>query len=616
MRHPTSLLALLLGLALPTMAAVPPAEQLLPADTLAVLSVPDATKYVATCKDSPAMRLWNDPAMRPFRDKLMAKLTKEAIEPLERELGIKLADYSALAQGQVTLALTQNGWQGTKDPLPALLLLLDTRDQSDQLKKTLAEVRKKLTDANKKFRSDKIRDVEFTTLALDATNASPDLPQISFGQSGSLLLVGTNPKALEQVLARLAGGGGGALADQADFQADQPVIREALTYGWINVTPAVAVGVKLAAQAPTGNAEGPKPDKIIAALGLTGVKTLAFGARQGPDGATVDMSMSVPADQRKGIFKLIATDPKDASVPAFVPASATQFSRWRLDGQKVWAALTATVNDISPGTFQNMIVATLEAAAKQKDPNFDLQKNVIANLGDDVVSYKQSPRGTSLEELGSPPAISLIGSANAEQLLQGIRGLINGVLSLPMLPIAGAEIKEREFLGRKIYSLPLPTTPGVGGNKPAERAIMMAASGGYVALSMDAAILEEYLRSSETKPKPLAETPGLADAAQKVGGTATGLFGYQNDAETVRSALEALRSNADLFDKMFALTPLAAKVKSDNGGSVLKEWVDFSLLPPSDQITKYFGITVYAGSMTPKAYLLKVYTPTPPQLKK
>jgi hypothetical protein len=164
--------------------------------------------------------------------------------------------------------------------------------------------------------------------------------------------------------------------------------------------------------------------------------------------------------------------------------------------------------------------------------------------------------------------------------------------------------------------LPLPTTPGVGGNKPAERAIMMAASGGYVALSMDAAILEEYLRSSETKPKPLAETPGLADAAQKVGGTATGLFGYQNDAETVRSALEALRSNADLFDKMFALTPLAAKVKSDNGGSVLKEWVDFSLLPPSDQITKYFGITVYAGSMTPKAYLLKVYTPTPPQLKK
>jgi hypothetical protein len=377
------------------------------------------------------------------------------------------------------------------------------------------------------------------------------------------------------------------------------VIREALSYGWINVTPAVAVGVKLAAQAPTG--DGPKPDKIIAALGLTGVKTLAFGARLGPDGATVDFSMAVPADQRKGLFKLIATEPKDASVPAFVPASVTQFSRWRLDGQKFWATLAATVNDISPGTFQNMIVTTLEAAAKQKDPNFDLQKNVIANLGDDVVSYKQSPRGTSLEELSSPPALSLIGSPNAEQLLQGIRGLINGVLSLPMLPIAGAEIKEREFLGRKIYSLPLPATPGVGGDKPAERSFMMAASGGYVALSMDAAILEEYLRSSETKPKPLAETPGLADAAQKVGGTGTGLFGYTNDAENIRAVLEALRSNADLFDKMFALTPLAAAVKSGDGGKTLKDWLDFSLLPPSDQIAKYFGISVYAGSMTPQS---------------
>ena len=67
---------------------------------------------------------------------------------------------------------------------------------------------------------------------------------------------------------------------------------------------------------------------------------------------------------------------------------------------------------------------------------------------------------------------------------------------------------------------------------------------------------------------------------------------------------------------MFALTPLAAAVKSTDGGKSLKDWLDFSLLPPSDQIVKYFGISVYAGRMTPTAYLLKVYTPTPPQLKK
>ena len=40
---------------------------------------------------------------------------------------------------------------------------------------------------------------------------------------------------------------------------------------------------------------------------------------------------------------------------------------------------------------------------------------------------------------------------------------------------------------------------------------------------------------------------GLADAAQKVGGMGTGLFGYENASETMRVTLEALKGRVLLL---------------------------------------------------------------------
>ena len=99
MKFTLFVLTLMVGLASSVAAAVPPAEQLLPADTLGVLSVPDWSKVVAARKDSPPMQLWNDPAMRPLRDKFLAKLAKDVIEPFERQVGVKLTNYSDLVQG-------------------------------------------------------------------------------------------------------------------------------------------------------------------------------------------------------------------------------------------------------------------------------------------------------------------------------------------------------------------------------------------------------------------------------------------------------------------------------------------------------------------------------------
>ena len=137
------LFAALLTLATPVNAAIPPVENLLPADTLFLLEAPDCAALRAASHQSPQWLFWNDPAMKPFHDKFVAKWEADFIAPLERDLGVKLDDFAGLPQGQFAFALTQNGWNGTNDANPGLLLLLDTKNKSNVLKTNLANLRQK-----------------------------------------------------------------------------------------------------------------------------------------------------------------------------------------------------------------------------------------------------------------------------------------------------------------------------------------------------------------------------------------------------------------------------------------------------------------------------------------
>ena len=168
-----------LWFALGAPAAIPPAEQLLPVDTLLVVSAPDWSQLRAAYQKSAPSQLWNDPTMKPFREKFVTKWTEEFIKPMERELGVKFDDYSALMQGQLTFAVTQDGWQAAEknDGEPAFLFLLDAKDKGDLLKTNLTELRKKWSDAGKPIRTEKIRDVDFSIVSLNTNDMPKTLRQ-------------------------------------------------------------------------------------------------------------------------------------------------------------------------------------------------------------------------------------------------------------------------------------------------------------------------------------------------------------------------------------------------------------------------------------------------------
>ncbi len=634
--------AVLGTVALNSGAAIPSAEKLLPGDTLIMVTAPDYARLRALHTNSPESQLWRDPAMKPFRDKFMAKCDEELVRPLERDLGVRLDDYAGLLQGQVTVALTQNGWPEKPEPGPGLLLLVDARDKSSQLKTNLAALRRKWVDAGKPIKTEKILNFEFSVLPLSSNDLPKTLraflpqrsevhelgveeetgkphpkPQLVLGQVDSMLVVGNSLKVVEPVVIRLTGGSGPTLGELAAYDANhQALFRGAPLYGWANMKTFID---SLSRRPARQESEAPNPfdmfksEKIFTALGLGGLKTVAFSLQDSAEGSFFQLFVGVPEASRQGLFKILTPEAKESSPPPFVPADVVQFQRWRLDGQKAWAALEKTLSDISPQTLQglNGLLDFATARAKEKDPGFDLKKSLIGNLGDDIISFERAPRGGTAGPMRSAPTLVLVGSPRPDLLAAALKSVL-----VSFSPTE--EATEREFLGRKIFSVPAPAMPLPMPNAPravSRGTLSYAASGGYLALSADPATLEAYLRSSETEGKALRDKPGLAEALQKVSGPGTGLLGYDNDLEQEREQFEAQKKDPGAASSLMAFAALLKMLGLSMPEKNIWEWKDYSLLPPFDRIAKYYSFSVYGGSASVEGLTLKVYTPVPPGLK-
>lgn len=613
-------------------AAVPPAEKLLTKDTVALFTIADMQKSCGTFSNSPYGQLWNDPSCKAFKDKLMAKFKTEIQDPTEKQLGIKFADYRELLQGQFTVAVIQNAKEG--DDAFAFVLLIDAKDKSAKLKSLLADTQKKWTDSGKKIKTQQIRSIDFATYIVtgaDLTNTiakivpnsgsstnkstdgddddntdnadskTPQKVELTAGISDSLLLISTSPKAIEKVLTRQSGGLIPALEEEPLFQVDYAAhFRNAPGYTWVNVKALLTTFVK-----PSENSSSPfDPQKILSGLGINNLRTVGISWQTLTEGYQTQLFFDVPEADRKGIFKLIAAEAKECNPPAFVPANAVEFTRWRMDLPKFWNSLEDMMNEVFP-PLMVQLNASLDKIGKEKDEKFDLKTELLSSLGNDLITYKKNPKGTTLADLSTAPTIFLIGSPKPEKLAVTLKTAIDATVGS-----SGAfSLKESDFLGRKLYTL----TSQVGGSNTTT--LCFAPSGSYLAISVQSPIVEEYLRSSDNKNKSLSDTPGLNEAAQKVGGMNTGLFGFNNQREQMRVVFDILHSGNTNLAEIFGMKNLPGQAAQSESFKKISEWADFSLLPPFDTVAKYFYFGVYSGGYNADGYTLNCFAPYPPKGK-
>ncbi|MBL9172711.1 MAG: hypothetical protein JNL10_04180 [Verrucomicrobiales bacterium] len=594
-------------------AAVPPPPQLFPQDSLLLLTVPDWTSAQGSVAGAPLGKLWADPAMKPFREKFESGFREKFLLGVEKDLGVKAQDFLALLQGQLSVAVIKAGWNPADEKTdPTVVLVMDTREKSDQLKARLAEVRQRLSEAKRASRLEKIRDVEFTTLTFERAadksakadpddddpkdekdSSAPSKWELTFGQVDSALVLATSSQGLDRVVARLTGGTVPSLGETADFQTAASVgeFREATVYGYLQAASLVEAFESGGQEGSGEGGFGLQPKQLVSAMGLDGFRSVAASARQGETGLAIRFFAAVPEARRTGLFRLLRFEAKDAAPPAFVPADAAEFQRIRINGPQVWSGVESMLRQVAP-QLNTVLMMSINALGKDRDPNFDFRKMFFGNLGDDWVSYEKAPRGKTLAELQNPPSVSLLGAVNPNEMLAAVRSLAS------LLPGGGDDLKEREVNGRKILTVKLPAGPG----QP-PRLLEIAAGSGYVAFASDSAILEEFLRSSESPVRSLRDLAGISEAAQQVGGMSTGVFGYQNQRESAAGLWEALRTGGSL-DKV---VPSMTSKQVEDAGS----WLDFSALPPFEQVSKYLGMNVTSAAWDSTGFLLRSYTPLP-----
>jgi hypothetical protein len=603
-----------LSLGVATAAAVPAPERLLPADTMLLATLPDWETAATGWQQNPLHRFWNDPAMGPFREKLTTAFRRELLAPFEGQTDVRLGELVGLLRGQLTLALVQRGWPDRAGSQPALLILADTGDRAERMGELLGEWRKKLQEAGTPVTELQIGDRDFFSARLSdgSFNGATETPgqqavHVIIGRSDTLFVMGTELSVIEQVLERQSGKTtSSALADFPLFRQDFDAgLRQAHGYGWVNLQPALSYLERLA-RAQEADGEGSmalfQPTKLMAAVGIHGLRSLGFSALLAADGSHIEMLVGLPEADRTGLMKLLIPEAKDASPPAFVPADVARFQRIRLDLSQAWSTLEDLVFTVLP-TARGIVEMMFSSVGKDQDPNFDLRRELFGNLGDDLMVIERAPAEHSLASLGSPPTLILLGSPAPDRMAVALKALA-GLLPPPL-----NQLEETVINGRRVYGLrlsaagddpePTPTLGFVGGD-------------GYLAISMERDLLMDFAHNKPMEDGRLRDVPGLGEAAAQVGGVSNGLFGYENDRLTARTMVEALRNDAGLIEQMLGMTPFGQHLDGSEGRS-MRDWVDFSLLPPFDRVERHFGFSVYGVSVRPEGVRYRMFTPAPRQ---
>lgn len=351
-KHWASLLAAGSLATLSGLAAELKPETLVPKDAFAVLTIPHFPNAKAAFWRDPFVRLFQDAAMKNFTKQIKSAWESIALRGMEEQWDLRLGEYAALLNGQLTLALFLDANPTKPRPDFDVLLALDGGGKSAQLKTRLKDLRKQFSDAGWTLRPmtfpkgtfHQLRWNDESEAPLEEAWASLLLRKVVFGQADSLFLASTKASLIERALANAGKEAGAAsLSSQPAFrQIHSRRLRQSYAYGWLNFAKLYKIIEGQTRNLDRQFAENPlipPPSKMLQSLGLDGLQSLSLHLRKLEGGSMVEFAMAVPKEDRRGLFEWIALAEKDCLPLPRVPDDVASFSRVRLNIGRLWENL-------------------------------------------------------------------------------------------------------------------------------------------------------------------------------------------------------------------------------------------------------------------------------------
>jgi hypothetical protein len=590
-------------LATPAQAATPP-ERVLPDSTLFLFKINDAKGFREAFRASHYGQLWNDPALKDFRDDISQKL-EDVTKPLKEKVGVNVRELLELPQGAVSVAVLSR--DDPKLPI-AVAILADAGDSKDKMADVLNKATKQAEDAGAKSSHETFNGLTIHILReapddkdkekKDQQKGADDNPDVSLAwtESDGVFYFGVGvPGADLDVVKDLTAhreGRDNALTSNESFNKTQVKIEsgKANLVWFLDVAKVIKLAIKASAKGNEGQIQ--QSEVLLQTLGVEGLKSIggSFHFSSGHFDSLTKTFFLAPKPVQ-GLLKVFSFPPARLRPEPWVPATAATYQSMSWDFDQVYDAVEAVINQFQPGMI-NLVEQQLVGPNGGAPLSF--KKDLFGPLGSRLTLISDFKKPVKEDSQRYLMAVAL---DNAKAFQDTVSRLFE---------IAQTTPKKREFQGTTIYDVELPNVPNPnapGAQLTAKGTLSFAIAKNSFFVTTDTALLEQVLRPGNAA---LEENAGFQSVAKEIPDRISGMTFFRPD-ESIHVLYDLIKSGQ--YEKAFqqALGPQARGPRAQQIPPISKV-IPHEKLPEFSAIAKYLTLSGSYSLMDDDGFMMTGFT--------
>ena len=554
-------------------AAAPP-ERILPDTTIFLFKLNDVKSFRETFRNSQYGQIWNDPALKAFRDELGLKL-EDATKSLRERIGVSLTELFELPQKSLAIAAI-----GRDDPkLPvAAAVLADTGENENKMLEILGRTTKQAEVAGAKVATETFNGLTLHVVQLPQQEPEKDKekakekdekekekpappPPMVWTNAGSLFFIGSDVDVIKDLAAHREGRDN-SLAATEPFTKTQAKTESSRAQAIWYLDANKLVKAVIRANYKGREAEGQQTELLVQELGVNGLKSVGgcFTLGTGNYDSLSKTFFHAPKPVQ-GMLKIISLPPLALRPESWVPATVATYQTLSLDLDNFYTGVNELVNKFQPNVL-NLIEQQLVGPNGGQPLSF--QNDVFGPLGDRITLISDFKKPINEDSQRMLLAVALEDTKAFQHTLTRL------------FEIAGAAPQKREFQGTTIYDFDI-NVPNQPQGKP--QTISIAVAKDSLFMTTDTTLLEQVLRPGNAT---LADNTSYQTVAKEFPERSSGVS-YIRPDESARLSYDMIKNGQ--FEKV--LQQAAAGRAGGRDLANLKKLIPAEKLPDFSVFAKY-----------------------------
>ena len=524
-----------IGLAPQLAQAATPPERVLPDSTIFLVKLHDVKGLREAFRGSQYGQLWNDPAMKDFKDDLIQKI-EDVTKPLKERLGISLDELIALPQGSVAIAAISRD-----DPkMPAAVAILaDAGDNKDKMADVLTRATKQAEDSGAKSSQESFNGLTLHILQPPPEDKDKDKEKEKDKEKGPKLSMswtvaesvfyfglgtpGTDLDLLKDLTAHREGRDNSLAGNEAFVKTQAKIDSSKAQVLWfLDIAKLVKQAIKATSRGNEGQAQ--QNEVLAQEFGVNGLKSVGGCFTLGAgnyDGLSKTFFFAPKPVQ--GLLKVFSFPPIALRPEPWVPTTVASYQTLSWDLDNAFDAINELINKFNPGIL-NLVEQQL-VGPNGGEP-LSLQKDLFGPLGNRITlitDFKKPIKEDSQRML----------LAFALQDAKAFQNTVNRLFE-----IAQATPRKRDFQGTTIYDVDLPNMPNPNGGNAQLKSISFAIAKETFFVTTDTTLLEQVLRPGNAM---LSENAGFQSVIKEIPERVSGMSFARPD-ESARLTYDLVKS--------------------------------------------------------------------------